>query len=156
MRYSTMLSLVAVACSIGAVGYVEHRLRTVDRATLAAAGPGGPSAGEDPAARARAMDAFYQELSDRVEREPPDPRWRAEAEEELGAKLREALPREVQVTALACASTLCRLELSHPQMDTLSSALVEKLIARAVVGDMGTNFQRFPGRTRVYLSRPPG
>lgn len=110
---------------------------------------------EDQARQARIE--YFDQLSKRVDTEEVDGDWRHHTEAPLKDLLAEHLGREVSLAEVTCASTYCRVKLSHPQSPRLRSGPgFEFDLARASLEVTEVSFDnREEGATTLYFKRGP-
>lgn len=113
------------------------------------------------AERRRAEEAraiVLQELNDRVDTEPLDPTWRVETERSIHRVVPDHLGPNVELEEVLCASTLCRVGLSHPQQERIPNEEILQLVHdEEGLGHLGMSFDYSEkGYTTLYLRRNEG
>ncbi|WP_437544346.1 hypothetical protein WME97_35565 [Sorangium sp. So ce367] len=99
--------------------------------------------------------AFWDKLSARVDAEPPDPAWRRETEPVITRVIPEQLGPQVSVHDVACASSLCRAKLTHPEWPRIpNDKFLQFSLNRGSLGPMEIQLDtREKGATVLYFLR---
>ncbi|MCP3100046.1 hypothetical protein LZ198_14310 [Myxococcus sp. K15C18031901] len=84
---------------------------------------------EDAAAppREATPDDAVLRLDARFFGESVDPTWRRDAEQRT-ERLRAELPRGVRIVSMECRSSICRLEMSHPSLESFQKFIRDRLV----------------------------
>lgn len=99
---------------------------------------------------------YFDELSRRVDTERIDGAWRHHTEAPLQQLLAQHLGPEISVAEATCASTYCRVKLSHPQSPLLRASTFSFDLARASLEVTEVSFDhREEGTTTLYFKRGP-
>ncbi|OQX66720.1 MAG: hypothetical protein B6A08_19075 [Sorangiineae bacterium NIC37A_2] len=114
--------------------------------------------GEQERAAAAGRLEYLDGLSQRVETEPRDARFRAETEPALLRLLPEHLGPDVQLNDVVCAASVCRVTVSHPGSARLSEErLTNFMLGRGALGEMSVQLDvREDGETTFYFLRGDG
>jgi hypothetical protein len=99
--------------------------------------------------------AFWDELSDRVDTEPPDPAWRRATEPVITRVIPEQLGPQASVDEVVCSSSLCRAKLTHPEWPRIpSDKFAQFALNRGSLGTMEIQLDtREEGATILYFLR---
>ena len=99
----------------------------------------------------------FDELSRRIDTEVVDGAWRHATEEPLKRLIAEHLGPKVSVAGVTCASTFCRLRLSHPEMPRVpASSMFAFDLARSSLDVTEVEYDnRDEGVTTLYFKRGP-
>jgi hypothetical protein len=99
----------------------------------------------------------FDALDRRVDTELVDGRWRHETEQPLRQLMTKYLAPEITVSEATCASTLCRVKLSHPAWPHIpATKLFEFNVARASLEVTEIQYDnRADGTTTLYFKRGP-
>jgi len=113
----------------------------------------------DPAAEERQAreteNAFWAELQARVDAEVVDAAWRRETEPVITKVISAQLSPEVRVDQVFCASSLCRVTLSHPSWPVIPSDRLGRFaLNRESLGSMEMQLDgRKAGESTLYFLR---
>jgi hypothetical protein len=99
----------------------------------------------------------FDELSRRIEAEVVDGAWRHQTEAPLKRLLSQHLGPQIMVAEATCASSFCRVKLTHPDLPRLpTSGIFEFDVARASLEVTEVQYDnRQPGLTTLYFKRGP-
>jgi len=99
----------------------------------------------------------FDELSRRIDREVVDGSWRHATEGPLKSLIAKHLGSKVSVTEATCASTSCRVQLSHPEWPRIPPGWMFALdVARASLEVTEAEYDnRAEGTTTLYFKRGP-
>ncbi len=99
----------------------------------------------------------FDELSGRVDREVVDGAWRHETEGPLRQLMSQHLGPKVRVSEATCASTLCRVKLSHPDFARIPPGFMFAFdVARAPLAVTEVEYDNREERvTTLYFKRGP-
>lgn len=103
-----------------------------------------------------ARGEFLDGLSDKLDTEPIDPRWRSDTESEITQVLPDRFGPDVTVDNVACASSICRARVSHPGSPHLPDDKLRAFTTRR--GGLLMEMQldtRQEGVTTLYFLRAP-
>jgi|GEM_PF-1759745 len=113
----------------------------------------------DPEEQARRGDgeraAFLADLSRRVDTEPVDGAWRHDTETGIRRLISEYLGPKVSISEATCASSVCRVKLSHPEWPHLpQDKMIQFDSNRASLGTSQIQFDPSDERaTTLYFMR---
>jgi hypothetical protein len=98
---------------------------------------------------------YFDELSERIDSEVVDLAWQRATEGPLGRLLAEQLGSNVRVAEATCASSHCRVKLSHPEWARMPPGLMFAFdVARASLQVTEVQYDnRDEGATTLYFKR---
>ena len=146
-----MTSGAVVGSDTLARGREEQRLDALDGAGIREEIDPEEEARRDDEERAR----FLDELSRRVDTEPVEGAWRHDTESGIRRLISEHLGSHVTVSEATCASSLCRVKLSHPEWPHIPQDKMFKFDTnRASLGTSQIQFDTRKDRaTTLYFMR---